>query len=150
MAQSKFQDDLAYPPRAMKSDRAAAYLDMSRSKFLELVDRGWLPAPTIVDGIEIWDPSRLDSAFNGSSVDEEPVATALYRHFDSDGRLLYVGISLNVVARLSEHCKTSHWFGSITRIDVERFRSRQAALAAERKAIRTEKPLHNIAGRVAA
>ena len=30
----KLQDDLAYPPRAMKAERAAAYLDMSRSKFL--------------------------------------------------------------------------------------------------------------------
>ena len=32
----KLQDSMAYPPRAMKADRAAAYLDMSRSKFLEL------------------------------------------------------------------------------------------------------------------
>jgi hypothetical protein len=53
-------------------------------------------------------------------------------------------------SRLSKHCKTSHWFDSIARVDVERFPSRQAALAAERRAIRNEKPLHNIAGRVAA
>ena len=30
--------DLSYPPRAMKVERAVAYLDMSRSKFLELVE----------------------------------------------------------------------------------------------------------------
>ena len=37
---NKLQDALAYPPRAMKAERAAAYLDMSRTKFLELVDQG--------------------------------------------------------------------------------------------------------------
>ena len=34
----KLQDDVAYPPRAMKAERAAAYLDMSRTEFLELVE----------------------------------------------------------------------------------------------------------------
>ena len=47
----KLQDDLAYPPRAMKAERAAAYLDMSRTKFLELVESDRLPKPKIIDGI---------------------------------------------------------------------------------------------------
>jgi hypothetical protein len=59
----KLQDDLAYPPRAMKADRAAAYLDMSRSKFLELVGGGRLPKPEIIDGIRVWDRLALDAAF---------------------------------------------------------------------------------------
>jgi hypothetical protein len=144
----KFQDELAYPPRAMKAERAAAYLDMSRSKFLELVEEGWLPTSRMVDGIEMWDTSRIEAAFEGfATEDETPTATALYRHFDSEGCLLYVGISLNAIARLANHRLTSHWFETVARVEIERFRSRQAALAAERKAIRTEKPLHNIAGR---
>jgi hypothetical protein len=60
----KLQDELAYPPRAMKADRAAAYLDMSRSKFLELVEADRLPKPKVVDGIRIWDRLALDAAFN--------------------------------------------------------------------------------------
>jgi predicted DNA-binding transcriptional regulator AlpA len=60
----KFQDHLAYPPRAMKAERAAAYLDMSRSKFLELVEQGRLPKPKIIDGIRVWDRLALDAAFN--------------------------------------------------------------------------------------
>jgi len=60
----KLQDDLAYPPRAMKAERAAAYLDMSRSKFLELVDTQRLPKPKIIDGIRVWDRLALDSAFS--------------------------------------------------------------------------------------
>jgi hypothetical protein len=60
----KLQDDLAYPPRAMKAERAAAYLDMSRTKFLELVESDRLPKPKVIDGIRIWDRLALDAAFN--------------------------------------------------------------------------------------
>jgi predicted DNA-binding transcriptional regulator AlpA len=64
MTARKHQDVMAYPPRAMKADRAAAYLDMSRSKFLELVDRGKLPKPKIIDSMRMWDRLALDAAFN--------------------------------------------------------------------------------------
>jgi len=37
----------------MKGERAAAYLDMSRSKFLELVEAQRLPKPKIIDGIRV-------------------------------------------------------------------------------------------------
>jgi hypothetical protein len=40
----KLQNVLAYPPRAMKAERAAAYL-VSRSKFLDMVDANRLPKP---------------------------------------------------------------------------------------------------------
>ena len=60
----KFQDNLAYPPRAMKAERAAAYLDMSQSKFLELVEEGRLPKPKIIDGLRVWDRLAIDAAFN--------------------------------------------------------------------------------------
>jgi predicted DNA-binding transcriptional regulator AlpA len=60
----KLQDGFAYPPRAMKAERAAAYLDMSRSKFLELVDANRLPKPKVIDGIRVWDRLALDAAFN--------------------------------------------------------------------------------------
>jgi predicted DNA-binding transcriptional regulator AlpA len=58
------QDVMAYPPRAMKADRAAAYLDMSRSKFLELVARAVLPKPKIIDGMRMWDRLALDATFS--------------------------------------------------------------------------------------
>jgi hypothetical protein len=60
----KLQDNVGYPPRAMKAERAAAYLDMSRSKFLELVDAERLPRAKIIDGIRVWDRLALDAAFN--------------------------------------------------------------------------------------
>lgn len=70
--------------------------------------------------------------------------TALYRHFDAAGRLLYVGISNDTLRRLCQHKDRSHWFHSISRVDVQWLDSRELALAAEAMAIRTEKPEHNI------
>jgi hypothetical protein len=59
----KLQDRLAYPPRGMRAESAAAYLGMSKSKFLELVDRGKLSAPIHIDGMRVWDRLRLDADF---------------------------------------------------------------------------------------
>lgn len=68
--------------------------------------------------------------------------TALYRHFDASGRLLYVGISLSAVQRLAQHA-SSDWSADIRRVDVEVYPTRDAALAAEAVAIRDERPEHN-------
>ena len=68
--------------------------------------------------------------------------TELYRHFDGDGRLLYVGISSCAVARTYAHRKSS-WFGSVSTITVERFGSREMAGLAEKRAIEDEKPMFN-------
>jgi excisionase family DNA binding protein len=69
--------------------------------------------------------------------------TKLYRHFDQNKKLLYVGISLNAVARLSGHRSTSSWFENIATVKIETFPNREAALMAERLAILKEKPLYN-------
>lgn len=69
--------------------------------------------------------------------------TQLYRHFDKDDVLLYVGISLSALVRLNQHRITSDWFDQITTIRVETFSSRQEALKAERLAIQTERPFYN-------
>ena len=41
MASRKLQDNFSYPPRAMRAERAAAYLSMSTSTFLALVKENW-------------------------------------------------------------------------------------------------------------
>ena len=70
--------------------------------------------------------------------------TCLYRHFDAAGRLLYVGISLSAVARLSQHMDGSSWADEIKSMTIERFPTRQEAHEAERQAIRDENPAHNL------
>lgn len=70
--------------------------------------------------------------------------TTLYRHFDAGGRLLYVGISKSAIERLHAHESGSRWVNSIARVSVERYATRQGAAQAERRAIETERPKHNI------
>ena len=70
---------------------------------------------------------------------------ALYRHFDADGFLLYVGISSTPDARLQQH-RSSPWFSEIRRVVIEMLPDRETAERAEREAIRTEWPLYNKPG----
>lgn len=70
--------------------------------------------------------------------------TALYRHFDGDSRLLYVGISLSPTYRLSQHRLEAPWFRAIRNVTIEYLPTRDAALFAEKMAIRRERPIHNV------
>ena len=69
--------------------------------------------------------------------------TALYRHFDKDDQLLYVGISLNHVARLAQHRDGSHWYEEIAQVTIEWHGTRVEAELAESRAIGSESPKHN-------
>ena len=60
----KLADQLAYPPRAMRADRAAAYLGISRASFLRLVDDRVLPKSIRISGMAVWDRLELDAAFD--------------------------------------------------------------------------------------
>lgn len=73
--------------------------------------------------------------------------TTLYRYFDSEGRLLYVGITGDNTKRQSQHRRNSFWFGEISHASFEHFDNRDQAEAAETKAILREKPMYNIAKR---
>ena len=70
----------------------------------------------------------------------------LYRAFDADTTLLYVGISVNAITRLGQHSTMSAWWERVAEIRVEKYASREDALEAEARAIEAEKPLHNVAG----
>lgn len=76
----------------------------------------------------------------------DPGRTALYRHFDRFGRLLYVGISNDPDQRFTLHAYTSKWHPHSARRDLEWFDTRQEALASEREAIRAERPMFNLVG----
>lgn len=80
------------------------------------------------------------------TIEKQP--TALYRAYSESGELLYVGISLSVMSRLSSHKNSSAWFNSAATIDIEYHPTRTGALAAEKQAIQTECPVHNKAGKV--
>jgi len=70
--------------------------------------------------------------------------TNLYRHFDASGNLLYIGISISAVNRLSAHSRGSQWFSEIAKIEIQHFDTRELALKAEGLAIGREKPKYNV------
>ena len=59
----KLADNMAYPPRALRAERAAAYLSMSTSRFLRMVADHELPEPVRMHGMVMWDRLELDEAF---------------------------------------------------------------------------------------
>lgn len=72
------------------------------------------------------------------------MSNCLYRHYSSDGALLYVGISNRFHQRLKEHSKGSAWFPEISYVEVEHFDTRDQVRDAERQAIESERPKYNI------
>lgn len=67
----------------------------------------------------------------------------LYRFFDENEVLLYVGISKNFGQRIKEHEKANrHWFQFQKRYELEFIDSREA-IEIERRTIQIEKPLFN-------
>lgn len=73
-------------------------------------------------------------------------STTLYRYYDADGNLLYVGITDSISRRAHQHHKNAQWHEHAVRAELEHFRNREDALQAESIAIREEEPLYNIAG----
>jgi hypothetical protein len=74
------------------------------------------------------------------------VSTTLYRLFAGDGRLLYVGIADDPLARFKQHRRDKFWWPRVTATSMQQFDTRVEAEAAEARAIFTENPVHNMAG----
>jgi hypothetical protein len=68
----------------------------------------------------------------------------VYRLFDADDRLLYVGRSISFLTRLSNH-ETKPWWRASVRVTLEHFDSVEEAASGEARAIASESPVHNIA-----
>lgn len=71
----------------------------------------------------------------------------VYRCFDADGRLIYVGCTFDPAGRISTHRTTSWWGHQVEAVRVLVFPSKEYALAKEREAIATENPRWNTKGR---
>lgn len=130
------QADVARVIRAAKQ-AGAAEVEMS-ADFIAIAEK--------IGGMLIY-PSRRDHRRIVLQIAKPgPELTALYRHYDRSGSLLYVGISLDPVRRLRQHIG-SRWYSLIAKIEIEQFYSRREALEAEALAIVAEHPVFNIAGR---
>lgn len=72
------------------------------------------------------------------------MSQTLYRHYDAEDNLLYIGVSSRISTRIKEHSKHSSWWNDIVKITLEHFQTREEVLKAERKAIINEFPKYNI------
>lgn len=72
--------------------------------------------------------------------------TCVYRAFDAEDRLLYVGIADDVERRIAAHQGGSGWFDHAERLVIESHVDRAAAMSAERQIITRERPLWNLQG----
>jgi predicted DNA-binding transcriptional regulator AlpA len=50
-------------PRGMSRETAAEYIDVSPSKFDEMVKDGRMPKPKQIDARRVWDRASVDKAF---------------------------------------------------------------------------------------
>lgn len=70
--------------------------------------------------------------------------TALYRHYDARGELLYIGISNSPENRAKLHSFESPWWKHVADSRIEWFTNRPTALLAEADAIAAESPIFNV------
>jgi hypothetical protein len=69
----------------------------------------------------------------------------LYRLYDADGELLYIGISYSAIARFAKHKQTQPWIDDVCRIEIESHEvDRWEIEAMEIAAIQAERPRHNV------
>jgi hypothetical protein len=70
--------------------------------------------------------------------------TTLYRLYDGNHVLLYIGATECLARRLHQHKKTQPWWENVAHMEVQEFASNSMAYDHERTAIIEEKPLHNV------
>lgn len=80
----------------------------------------------------------------------QPGQISLYRFYDADEGLLYVGFSNEPWRRRKEHSVTQPWYPRVRHQSITWYDSEDAARRAETIAIRTERPQFNIAGAIKA
>lgn len=71
-------------------------------------------------------------------------AHALYRFYDEAGHLIYIGITNDPGRRFTQHGSTKVWWRAVRGISLEWHLTRTEALAAEKRAIKVERPMMNV------
>jgi predicted GIY-YIG superfamily endonuclease len=80
-------------------------------------------------------PRRFDLKLRGR--------TAVYRAYTADDKLLYVGITDSVYARMAKHQTGSDWWALADYLLVEDYAERREALSRERQLIKQHQPPYN-------
>lgn len=99
------------------------------------------------------DPEKFNLILSGeerlprvrSKKEQGAESYALYRAYDSEGTLIYVGKTWNIGQRMRAHTGESKWWDEFTTLTVERgFNNYEELGKAECLAIRNERPTYNL------
>lgn len=71
---------------------------------------------------------------------------AVYRLFDKDGRLLYIGSTVDPDRRWQQHRRERRWWSEVAGYKLDWHQGRSRAYKAEDAAIKAERPLYNGSG----
>ena len=69
---SRAWEILSLQPRGLSRVLAAAYINVSPTKFGEMVRDGRMPPPKVIDRRKVWDRRQLDESFEGLPIDGSP------------------------------------------------------------------------------
>jgi hypothetical protein len=75
--------------------------------------------------------------------ERQQMSEVLYRFYDQNDDLLYVGVTGSWQERLNQHYKNSSFFSEVKHATFEHHSSRLGVLGAEERAILTESPKYN-------
>lgn len=77
---------------------------------------------------------------------DQPTAVPqwLYRCYDADGVLLYIGITQRGYDRFDNHRRSTAWWPEVASHTIQTYENRDEAQLAERHAIYREKPRYNV------
>ena len=95
---------------------------------------------------EFFTAARLDPADRQSFKafgTAEPGAEYLYRLYDEDMTLLYVGITWNPFVRWTAHSKNHDWWGRVAHVDIHQCPDNRSARDWETWCIKHLDPIHN-------
>jgi hypothetical protein len=76
--------------------------------------------------------------------DRQKERTDVYRIYDDEGLMLYVGISYDACIRIRQHARTAAWWEMASRISVTTFADRWTAAKEEAFTIMMDAPPFNI------
>lgn len=78
----------------------------------------------------------------------DPRRVVLYRHYDRDGALLYLGCGERRAMRTRhlDYARTARWWRFVARVEIGIEVERRGGLAARRRAVAAERPVFNHVG----
>lgn len=71
--------------------------------------------------------------------------SSVYKMYDRNGELLYIGVSSAAVYRFTQHMETAHWSNDVAKIEIDPPMYCEEAIKQEKQAIKELKPKYNIA-----